>query len=131
MSAEEFWKDDPQLFVSYRTSFINKKQKEVEETDYKSWLMGLYIHNGNGILVSSLKQFLGNIVASFSKGSQKDTTELPKYPRVPYCETAKEDKRKEEVAKKQQNYKDYENDLMYFGTLKQQYIEKLSKKKGE
>ena len=30
MSAEEFWKDDPQLFVSYRTSFINKKKREME-----------------------------------------------------------------------------------------------------
>lgn len=46
MSAEEFWKDDPQLFVSYRTSFINKKKREMEENDYKCWLQGLYIHDG-------------------------------------------------------------------------------------
>ena len=37
MSAEEFWKDDPQLFVSYRTSFINKKKREKDEIDYKCW----------------------------------------------------------------------------------------------
>ena len=71
MSAEEFWKDDPQLFVSYRTSFINKKQRELEELDYKCWLQGLYIHDGNGKLFSSLKQLISNIVASFSK-SKKD-----------------------------------------------------------
>ena len=35
MSADEFWKDDPQLFVSYRTSFINKKKREREEMEKK------------------------------------------------------------------------------------------------
>ena len=70
MSAEQFWKDDPQLFVSYRTSFINKKKREMEEMDYKCWLQGLYIHDGNGKLFSSLKQFIGNTVASMFKGKK-------------------------------------------------------------
>ena len=79
MSAEEFWKDDPQLFVSYRTSFINKKKREAEEEDYKCWLQGLYIHDGNGKLVSSLKQLLINMFSS-----NKDRTKIDQYPMKPY-----------------------------------------------
>ena len=75
MSADEFWKDDPQLFVSYRTSFINKKKREMEETDYKSWLLGLYIHDGNSKLHYSLIQYIGNLVSSFFKG-KKDNTKI-------------------------------------------------------
>lgn len=132
MSAEEFWKDDPQLFYSYRTSFINRKKREMEEEDYKSWLRGLYIHNGNGLLFSSLKQFLGNVVAGFCKG-KKDNAKLDTYPAKPYSELQK-DKEKEKIENvKEEKYKKFENDLVYYGTLKQQYIERMkkkSKKKG-
>ena len=84
MSAEEFWKDDPQLFVAYRTSFINKKKRQMEEEDYNCWLQGLYIHQGNGLVIGSLKQFLGNM---FSKN--KDKTDLCSYPTKPYLELEK------------------------------------------
>lgn len=130
MSTDEFWKDDPQLFVSYRTSFINKKQREMEEHDYKCWLQGLYIHDGNGKLFSSLKQLIGNIVAGFSKGP-KDNTKIDTYPEKPYTELEK-DKRKElEQNSKKQKYQEFENSLMYFGTMKQRYLEKIKNKKGE
>jgi hypothetical protein len=131
MSAEEFWKDDPQLFVSYRTSFINKKKRQIEEEDYKSWLRGLYIHNGGSILLLSLKQFITNLLAGMFKGN-KDTKELPTYPDKPYSEMDKVKKKQEKNKenKKQDKYKEFENSLVYFGTLKQQYIEKM-KQKGE
>ena len=129
MSAEEFWKDDPQLFISYRTSFINKKKREFEESDYKSWLQGLYIHDGNGKLFASLKQYISNTLASFFK-KPKDNKEIPTYPKKPYTEQEKE-KAIEEV-KKRNRYKEYEDSLVYFGTLKQQYTNKLKNKtKGE
>lgn len=131
MSAEEFWKDDPQLFVSYRTSFINKKKRQIEEEDYKSWLRGLYIHNGGSILLLSLKQFITNLLAGMFKGN-KDTNKLPTYPDKPYSEMDKVKKKQEKNKenKKQNKYKEFENSLVYFGTLKQQYIEKM-KQKGE
>ena len=129
MSAEEFWKDDPQLFISYRTSFINKKKRELEENDYKSWLQGLYIHDGNGKLMLSLKQHISNIVSNLFKG-KTDKSEIPTYPTKPYIELEKEQKIKDEQKKKNDKYKDYENSLVYYGTLKQQYIDKM-KKKGE
>lgn len=132
MSADEFWKDDPQLFVSYRTSFINKKKREMEENDYKSWLLGLYIHNGNGLLFTSLKQFIGNVVAGMFKG-KKDTTKIDSYPDKPYTELSKENEKKQIKTKEQNKYKEYEDSLVYYGTMKQRYTEELKKKqsKGE
>lgn len=129
MSAEQFWKDDPQLFVSYRTSFINKKKREMEEMDYKCWLQGLYIHDGNGKLFSSLKQFIGNTVASMFKG-KKDNKQIESYPKKPYMELEKERRKEEIEKKKKQNYQDFHNSLIYFGTMKQRYLDNL-KKKGE
>ena len=130
MSAEEFWKDDPQLFVSYRTSFINKKKREIEEEDYKSWLRGLYIHNGGSILLLSLRQFITNLLSEFFKGS-KDTKKLPSYPDKPYSEKEKEHKEKEiKEKKREEKYKDFENSLVYFGTLKQQYLDKIRRKES-
>ena len=128
MSAEEFWKDDPQLFVSYRTSFINKKKREMEENDYKSWLMGLYIHDGNGKLLASLKQFLGNILASIS-GKPKDNKEIPTYSKKPYMELEKEKREEDEQQMRKDKYREYENSLIYFGTLKQQYTDRLKEQK--
>jgi len=129
MSAEEFWKDDPQLFVSYRTAFINKKKRELEEIDYKCWRQGLYIHDGNGKLFASLKQFIRNTLAGMFKGS-KDNSKIETYPVKPYIELEKEKQKEKQLELKSKRYQDYENSLIYFGTLKQQYLEKL-KKKGE
>lgn len=132
MSADEFWKDDPQLFVSYRTSFINKKKREKEEEDYKSWLRGLYIHNGNGLLFNSLKQCITNIVASIFKG-RKDNTKIDTYPNKPYSELQKDEELKNINKQKENRYKEYENSLVYFGTMKQRYLDKIKNKskKGE
>ncbi len=129
MSAEEFWRDDPQLFVSYRTYFINKKKREMEEFDYKCWLQGLYIHDGNGKLFASLKQFMTNLFASMFKGT-KDHSKIENYPLKPYSELEKEKEIEKKKEIKKEKYKNYENSLVYFGTLKQQYLDKL-KKKGE
>lgn len=127
MSAEEFWKDDPQLFVSYRTSFLNKKKQEMEEFDYRCWLQGLYIHDGNGKLLASLKQFIGNIISK-----HKSNNKIEPYPSKPYTELAKEKQKEKQLEEKKNKYKDYHNSLIYLGTMKQRYLEKLqNKKKGE
>ena len=131
MSADEFWKDDPQLFVSYRISFINRKKRELEEHDYKSWLQGLYIHDGNGKLMSALKQFLHNMVAGLTKGT-KDQTEIDTYPKKPYTELEKEQQEAQKKQKQKSMYKEYEESLVYFGTMKKRYAESISNshKKG-
>ena len=130
MSAEQFWKDDPQLFVSYRTSFLNKKKREMEELDYKCWLQGLYIHDGNGKLFSSLKQYLGNLVASMFKG-KKDTKQIETYPKKPYMELEKDKQKKEIEKQKQLNCERFRQNFIFFGTMKQRYLESLKKKESE
>lgn len=124
MTSEEFWKDDPQLFASYRTSFVNKEKREMNKADYICWLQGLYIHDGNGKLFSSLKQFIGNLVAGLFKGT-KDNTEIGTYPKKPYNELAEDEQRKNKEEIKKQNYKEFEDSLIYFGTLKQQFLNKM------
>jgi len=136
MSAEEFWKDDPQLFNSYRISFIKRKEREMEEEDYKSWLQGLYIYDGNGKLFATLRQFISNTLASMFKG-KKDNTKIDVYPSKPYFELKKEEeaKKKKEQEEKERNkkYENFENSLKYYGAMKQRYLEKLKneQEKGE
>lgn len=130
MSADEFWKDDPQLFVSYRISFINKKKREMEEEDYKSWLRGLYIYDGNSKLSAALKQFLSNLAASMFKG-RKDNTKIGAYPSKPYAELANDKKLEQDKKKKQASYENFESSLKYYGTMKQRYLDSLKHKKGE
>ena len=127
MSAEEFWKDDPQLFVSYRTSFINKKNRELEELDYKCWLQGLYVHDGNGKLFTSLKQYINNVLAGMFKG-KKDNTKIETYPIKPYGELEKEKEEDIKKQKKKQKYEDFQKDLVYFGTLKKQFEDRIKNK---
>ena len=124
MSAEEFWKDDPQLFVSYRTSFVNKKKKEIQEMDYKSWLNGLYVHDGNSKLLSALKQFITNILSK-----TKDRNKIDSYPKKPLLELEKEKKQEQSI--KKLHHKDFENNLSYIATMKQRYLKNLKNKKGE
>jgi len=127
MSADEFWEDDPQLFVSYRTSFINKKKRELEEVDYKCWLQGLYVHDGNGKLFTSLKQFLHNMFAGMFKG-KKDNSKIDTYPSKPYMEKQKEDEQKIKMQEEKKKYDEFQKDLIYFGTLKQQFTKKIQEK---
>ena len=89
MSAKEFWEDDPQLFESYRISFINRKKRQFEEEDHRSWLQGLYIYDGMNKLNSRLMQFLINL---FSKQKNKD--EIGTYPKIPYSQSTKEKEEK-------------------------------------
>lgn len=124
MSAEEFWKDDPQLFVSYRTSFINKKKREMEELDYKCWLQGLYNYDGSNKLMGSLQKLLINILRSFSK-KPMDKTEIGTYPKKPYIELEKE---KREKKNKNISYTQYQESIMYQGSLKQIYLKRLEEK---
>ena len=123
MSADEFWKDDPQLFVSYRTSFINKNKRKMEEYDYLGWLFGLYNYDGNSKLNAQLRQTIGNMFAK-----SPNNTKIDGYVKKPYTELEKEEKNK-----KIDKYENYQNSLIYFGSLKKVYTERLlnKNKKGD
>ena len=120
MSADEFWKDDPQLFVSYRTSFVNKQKRRSEEMDYECWLQGLYVYDGNSKLTASLRQAISNIMAKQPNHDKIDT-----YTKKPYSEIEKEKKLNKE---EKRDYKNYQSSLIYYGSLKQIYLDKMLKK---
>ena len=124
MSSEEFWKDDPQLFVSYRTSFINKKKREMEEMDYKCWLQGLYVYKAT---INSEEVLRNTLVNMFS--SKKQDLKIQEYPSKPFSETSKEEKKNENQLKEKENkYENFQNSLCYFGSMKQRYIDNLTNK---
>lgn len=125
MSSEEFWKDDPQLFVSYRTSFINKKKREMEELDYKCWLQGLYIYKAT---LNSEEVLRSTLVNMFS--SKKQNIKIEEYPKKPLSELNKEEKqRMDKNRKNSEKYINFQNSLCYFGSMKQRYLDNLEKKR--
>ena len=127
MSSEEFWKDDPQLFISYRTSFINKKKREMEEMDYKCWLQGLYVYKAT---INSEEVLRNTLVNMFS--SKKQNIKIDEYPSKPFIEIGKSDKKeintKKEKQLKENKYENFQNSLCYFGSMKQRYIDNLTNK---
>jgi len=127
MTSEEFWKDDPQLFVSYRTSFLNKKKREMEELDYGCWLQGLYINDGNNKLTDKLLQGISRMLGN------KTSRPLDKYPKEPYMISSKKKEKHENETIKKRKYEEYQKSFAYYGTLKQRYLENLKNKqrKGE
>lgn len=120
MSSEEFWKDDPQLFVSYRTSFINKKKREMEEMDYICWLQGLYNLKANINAEEVLRSTLINMFAS-----KKQNINIETYPAKPFGELGKDKEKDSTIENKKQKYENFQNSLCYFGSMKQRYIEQI------
>ena len=118
MSSEEFWRDDPQLFVSYRTSFINKKKREMEEMDYNCWLQGLYIHKGNIIVEEVLRNTLVNMFSD-----KKIELNLDTYPTKPFSESEKVEN--QQTTKVNDKYENFQNSLCYFGSMKSRYLERI------
>lgn len=121
MSAKEFWEDDPQLFVSYRISFLNKQERKSKEDDYKSWLQGLYIYDGNKKNTLRLMQLLHNMF-----GQEKNTSEIEDYPKKPYSLLQEENV---ENKKQENNYKEYHKNTIVQGSIKKIYLEKMKRQK--
>lgn len=125
MTSEEFWKDDPQLFVAYRTSFINKKKREMEELDYKCWLNGLYVYDGNNKLSEGIKQQIHNMLSGFYQNMQLDNRTIEKYMNKPLTELIKDEKNKKQI--EQDKYKKQNEILVCQASIKQIYLEKIKR----
>ena len=124
MTSDEFWKDDPNLFASYRTFYINKKKTEYEENNYKCWLQGLYTHDGNSILTQKLFEGIVKLLG----GNSQQTKRV--YPTKPYDLNKKTNsKENNEKIDKEKQHKQYFSSLNYYASLKKKFIEKI--KKGE
>lgn len=68
MTEKEFWRDDPNLFSSYRTFYINKFKRQNEIDNNNAWLFGLYTHNALNVSLSNM----------WSKSGEKPLTYLEK-----------------------------------------------------
>ena len=79
MTEKEFWEDDPQLYWSYQTFYLKKKEIEIEENNYNAWLQGIYV-------LSALNQSLSN---SFGKKRNNNI-----YPQNPIDFKSKENDKK-------------------------------------
>lgn len=43
MSSKEFWEDEPQLYWSYRTFYLEKAKVDTGNINYTCWLQGSYV----------------------------------------------------------------------------------------
>lgn len=85
MSYDDFWYKDPELFFSYRFSYLKKLEIDQKKINYEAWLKGLYAFEAHTVALA--KAFGG-------KNSQ--SAEYPKKPHdfdhVSTSEENKEDK---------------------------------------
>lgn len=64
MTPNEFWYSEPRLLQSY----IKKRELELDNINYVSWLIGLYVHQGFGVVINN----------AFSGKSSKKSTYFEK-----------------------------------------------------
>ena len=64
MTPNEFWYSEPRLLQSY----IKKRELELDNINYNAWLIGLYVHQGVGVVISN----------AFSDKSSKKSTYFEK-----------------------------------------------------
>ena len=62
MTPTQFWEEEPRLFHSY----LVKHQQMLNQINYESWLIGLYVHIAVSVSLSG-----------FSKGSNQKYCEKP------------------------------------------------------
>ena len=61
----------------------------------------------------------------------KNNEKIETYPKKPYSELQKDTVRQEKLKNKKNKYNEYQNSLIYYGTMKQRYLDKIKAKKGE
>jgi hypothetical protein len=66
MTPDQFWHDEAELFWAYRTSFLLKRQNELDNTNYSSWLNGLYMISAIATALGSTRKD-GSKVSYFEK----------------------------------------------------------------
>ena len=53
MSADEFWKQDPELFWAYRFSYYERRKFEEKKANHHAWLQGIYFHQALSVSLSN------------------------------------------------------------------------------
>ena len=106
MTSEEFWRDDPKLFSSYRKAYIEKEERSYEIINYGNWLQGLYIYDG---FKKSLNDFGYNFWGKSNPNSQS-------YPEQPYDIFGKEKDKK--VKQREKARKENQKNLNFWARIK-------------
>lgn len=107
MTSKEFWEDDPDLFISFRTFFVNKQKEQTNYDNTLLWLNGLY----NEIAYSTV------LSRAFDKNSKAE------YPKEPININGKPKISKEK--EKEINNNIYQQQVMYIASAKERYLEKI------
>lgn len=53
MSADEFWKQDPELFWAYRFSFYQTQKLNRNQANHDAWLQGAYFYEAVSVALSN------------------------------------------------------------------------------
>ena len=106
MTSEEFWRDDPKLFSSYRKAYIEKEKREFEIINQSSWIQGLYIYDG---LKKSLADLSYNV---WGKNNPKSESYLDK----PIDLTGKREEKK--VIEREKVRKESQKNLNFWARIK-------------
>lgn len=73
MPLQEFWNEDPDLLWVYRTSYMQKKEIEIELKNYEAWLYGMYNYIAIGNAFSKNGKYLNKPIELNKK--QENTTQ--------------------------------------------------------
>ena len=107
MTSEEFWKDDPKLFSSYRKAYLEKTKRDNIITNYSNWLQGLYVYD-------ALRKNLLDYGYMFVLGKRNPNKET--YPSEPYDLFGEKEEKK--ARKKQIEQSKSQNYLNFWATIK-------------
>ena len=75
MSYDEFWNKDPELFFSYRFSYLKGLKIKREEMNYSSWLNGLYNYRAYAVALHNAFDGKNNPMEYFKKPIDFDNEE--------------------------------------------------------
>ena len=93
MTPNDFWYDEPRLLQSY----IRKRELELDNINYEAWLIGLYVHQGFGVVINN----------AFSDKSSKKSTYFEKPLDLFNEKNANDVKQKEDMNVKYQSQYNY------------------------
>lgn len=93
MTPNEFWYSEPRLLQSY----IKKRELELDNINYVSWLIGLYVHQGFNVVIQN----------AFSDKSSKKSTYFEKPLDFFNDNSNKNENKKEKIEVKYQQHYNY------------------------
>lgn len=79
MSADEFWKEDPELFWAYRFSYIQSLKQEQDKINHNAWLQGAYIYEA---ISAALSNAFNKQKISYREAPYGEESQIPKQSKI-------------------------------------------------